>query len=316
VASSLCLFDRSVKSDEDGPMPFARGDGVELWYEVVGDADGVPLLLINGLGSQMVSWPPDLLAAFGDRGFKVICFDNRDTGLSTKFDDGEPVLPRIFAAFKGEPVDIPYFLRDMAGDAVTVLDAVGERSAHVVGQSMGGMIAQQLAIDHPQQVRSLTSIMSTTGDPDAGQSQPGVVKVLYEPAPTEREANVEHAVEVSRTIGSPSDFDEAWARRKAQLQFDRGLSPQGTGRQMLAVGASGSRSEALSNLDVPALVIHGDVDPLIDVSGGRRTAEVISGAELLVLAGMGHDLPPSQWPSIVEAITRLAAAAPDPAGAA
>ena len=297
-------------------MAVARGDGVELYYEVRGDADGVPLLLVNGLGSQMVSWAPDLVDAFLDRGFMVIMFDNRDTGLSTKLDDDEPVLPRIMAAFKGETVNVPYLLPDMAADAIAVLDAVGVDSAHVVGVSMGGMITQQIAIDHPTRVRSITSIMSTTGDLDVGQPHSGMVKVLYEAAPTERDANIAHAIEVSRAIGSPSDFEEPWARRKAELQFDRGLSPQGTGRQMLAIGASGSRSDKLRELDVPTLVIHGDADPLVDISGGRRTAEVIPGAELLVLPGMGHDLPSSQWASIVESITRLAASAPDPAGAA
>lgn len=293
-------------------MPFARGDGVEIYYEVAGEDDGVPLLLVCGLGSQMVTWHPDFIDGFLDRGFRVITYDNRDVGLSTKVDDdGNPVLPRIFAALKGDSVEAAYVLRDMAADATRVLDAVGIRSAHVLGVSMGGMIVQQLAIDAPERVRSVTSIMSTTGDTDVGQPHPGVAKVLYEAAPTERDANIEHQVEVSRTIGSPADFDEAWARKKAELQFDRGLSPEGLGRQLLAIVASGSRTKALGEVTVPFLVIHGDADPLVDVSGGRRTAEAVPGAELLIVPGMGHDVPPSGWPSIIESVTKLAAATPD-----
>lgn len=291
-------------------MPYAPGAGVELYYEVGGEADGVPLLLVNGLGSQLVTWHPELIAAFGDRGFKVITFDNRDVGLSTKVRGGdEPVLPKIFAALQGEPVDPPYLLHDMAADAVAVLDAVGEPSAHIFGVSMGGMIVQAMAIDFPDRVRSLTSVMSTTGDLDVGQPHPGVAKVLYDAPPAEREANVAHQVEVSRTIGSPSDFEEDWARHKAELQFDRGVDPDATGRQMFAIVASGSRTEALRHVDVPALIVHGDVDPLVDVSGGRRTAEAIPGAELLVLPGMGHDLPASQWSPIIDAVTKLVARA-------
>jgi pimeloyl-ACP methyl ester carboxylesterase len=261
----------------------------------------------------MVTWPPDLVDAFTDRGFRVISFDNRDVGRSTwlRAHDGK-VMPMIADAFRGKPVDAPYRLADLACDAVAVLDAVGVDQAHLFGTSMGGMIVQQMAIDHPERVASLTSAISTTGDPDVGQPHDGMVKVLYERAPEEREANIAHQVEVSRQIGSPSDFDEAWARRKAELQFDRGLNPEGVGRQLLAVGVSPSRTEALGRVAVPALVIHGDVDPLVDVSGGRRTAEAIPGAELLEVNGMGHDLPPSQWAPIIDAVTRLAARVADP----
>lgn len=291
-------------------MPYARGDGVDIYYETYGDADGVPLVLVAGLASQLVTWPPDLVAAFGDRGFQVIVYDNRDAGLSTKVaSDGQPVLPRIFAALKGETVAAPYLLHDMAADAIAVLDAVGQPSANFFGVSMGGMIVQQIAIDFPDRVRSLTSVMSSTGDRDVGQPHPGIAKVLYEPAPTERAAYIEQQVEVSRMIGSPSDFDEAWARRKAELQYDRGIAPDGTARQMLAIVASGSRTGALGQLSIPALVIHGESDPLVDISGGRRTAEAIPGAELLILPGMGHDLPASQWSPIIDAVTRLAARA-------
>lgn len=299
-----------VKHGEDGSMPYTRGNGVELYYETVGDDDGVPLLLVNGLGSQLVSWPGQLCAALCDRGFRLVRFDNRDVGLSSRISaDGVELMASITAAVMGKEVDAPYLLRDMAADAMAVLDAVGVESAHILGVSMGGMIVQQIAIDHPTRMRSLTSISSTTGDRDVGQPHADVVRVLYERPPTERDAYIAHSVEVSRAIGSPSLFDEDLARAKAELAFDRGLSPEGTGRQLLAILASGSRSDALRRIDIPTLVIHGDADPLVDPTGGRRTAEVISGAELMVLPGMGHDLPAVYWSPIVEAVTALAARA-------
>lgn len=275
------------------PRAVAPG-GIEIEYEAIGDRDDPSLLLVNGLGSQMVSWERDFLDSFLDRGFFVIRFDNRDVGLSTKVE--------VDPGADGPP----YLLADMAGDAVAVLDALDVESAHVVGQSMGGMIVQQLAIDHPARVTTLTSIMSTTGDPDVGQPTAEAIEALLTPSPAERDAYVTKSVETSRVIGSPEHFEEDRFRAKAERTYDRCFHPAGVANQLLAVTTSPSRREGLRGLAVPALVIHGDVDPLVTLSGGERTAEAIPGAELLVLEGMGHDLPSVFWPTIIENITQLA----------
>jgi pimeloyl-ACP methyl ester carboxylesterase len=285
-------------------------NGIELEYERFGDPDDPALLLVSGLGAQMNSFPADLCEAFVDRGFSVIRFDNRDVGLSTKVDVGDlDVMAEVLAAMSGHPVGAPYLLSDMAADAWGLLDALGVERAHLAGMSMGGMIVQTMAIQHPQRVWSLTSIMSTTGDPDVGHAHPDVVAVLLERAPAEREANIAFNVEGTRRIGSPEHFDEERARIRHTEAYDRCYYPRGTGHQLVAIMASGSRSEALRQLDVPSLVIHGSEDPLVDVSGGERTAECLQGCELLVLEGMGHDLPPYYWPRIVEAVTSLASRA-------
>lgn len=291
-------------------MPRAASNGIELEYETFGVAGDPPLLLVMGLGAQMISWDDDLCEAFADRGFFVIRFDNRDVGLSTKIDAPEvDVLAAVSASMSGHPVDAPYLLSDMAADAWGLLDALGIVEAHLLGASMGGMIVQSMAIAQPSRVLSLTSIMSTTGDPDVGMPHPDVLHVLMEPSPSEREAYIEHAVRNSRAIGSPEHFDEERARRKAALWYDRCFHPAGVTHQLVAILASGSRSEALRKLHVPALVIHGDADPLVDVSGGERTAECLEGAELLILEGMGHDLPTHYWARIVEAVCSLASRA-------
>lgn len=294
------------------PTAPANDAGIELYYETFGDPDGVPLLFIMGLGAQLLSWDPELMEAFVDRGFYCIRFDNRDVGLSTKAEVGElDVMASIMAAMGGEPVDAPYLLKDMADDAASLLDHLDLPSAHVVGASMGGMIAQALAIGHSKQVRSLTSIMSTTGDPDVGQPSPEIMGVLLAPAPSERAAAIESGVAASRAIASPDHFDEAEARARSAAAYDRCFYPRGFGHQLLAIVASGSRSDDLRQLDVPTLVVHGDADPLVTPSGGQRTAEVVPGAELLVMEGMGHDLPQVFWPQLVEAVTTLAARADD-----
>ncbi len=292
------------------PIAPANADGIELCYETFGDPDGVPLLLIMGLGGQLVRWDPELVEGFVDRGFYAIRFDNRDVGLSTKpavgsFDIGS----RLLAAFGGQPVEAPYLLSDMAADAVGLLDHLDIPAAHVVGVSMGGMIAQTMAIEHPGRLLSLTSIMSTTGDLDVGQPTPEAAMLLLRPRATDRAGAVAADIEVSRIIGSPEHFDPERVRRDAELSYDRCFHPAGIGHQLLAIMASGSRSAALADVDVPTLVLHGDVDPLVDVSGGRRTAEAIPGAELVVIEGMGHDLPPVFWPTLIERITALAARA-------
>lgn len=283
-------------------MPRATNGETELEYEVIGSLEDPVLLMVNGLGSQMVSWEDELLQGFVDRGFCIVRFDNREVGLSTKID-----VDALAATRSGEAGEAPFHLLDMAADAIAVLDDLDVEAAHVLGMSMGGMIAQAVAIAYPEQVLSLTSIMSTTGDPDVGQPTPEVLAELVSPSPTEREAAIESSVAFSRLIGSPEHFDEDMARARHTRAYDRCFHPQGTANQMLAIVTSGSRSDALRNLDVPTLVLHGDADPLVDISGGRRTAEVVPGAELVVLEGMGHDLPTYFWSTIIENVTRLAA---------
>jgi pimeloyl-ACP methyl ester carboxylesterase len=286
----------------------AQVNGIELCYETFGDPSAEPLLLVMGLGGQLTAWPVELCESFVDRGFFVIRYDNRDVGRSTKLDAAEvDFLPTFLAAQQGEPVEVPYLLSDMAADAVALLDALGIDSAHVVGASMGGMIAQAIAIEHPTRVRTLTSVMSTTGEREVGQPTAEAMQVLLSPAPEGREAVIEAGLVSRQLIGSPDQFDEAVAREALELAYDRGYHPAGTARQLLAILASGSRADGLRALDVPALVIHGDADQLVTPSGGKRTAELIPGAELLILEGMGHDLPPSQLAPIVDAITSLSA---------
>lgn len=290
-------------------MPLADVNGIELYHEVFGEEGDPPLLLVMGLGRQAIAWDEDFCLALVDRGFRVIRFDNRDVGLSTKIDAPPLPLERIVAAFGGEPLDAPYRLSDMAGDAVGLLDHLGIEAAHVVGASLGGMVAQTMAIQHPERVLSLTSIMSSTGAPGVGTPTPEAAAVLLTPRPESRDEAIEFAVRSEQVIGSPEEFDESRARARAAAFYDRCFYPPGTARQLVAVLASGDRTEALRRLDVPTLVIHGDRDPLVAPSGGEATADAIPGAELLVLEGMGHDLPPAYWPPIVEAITKLAARA-------
>lgn len=292
------------------PIALANADGIELCYETFGDPDGVPLLLIMGLGGQLVRWETELVEGFVDRGFFAIRFDNRDVGLSTKPEVGSvDIANRLLGAFGGQPVEAPYLLSDMAADAVSLLDHLGLDAVHAVGVSMGGMIAQTMAIEHPDRLLSLTSIMSTTGDLDVGQPTPEAAMLLLRPRATDRAGAIAADLEASRVIGSPEHFDPERVRRLAELSFDRCFHPVGVGHQLLAIMASGSRTVALREIDVPTLVIHGDVDPLVDVSGGRRTTEAVPGAELVVIEGMGHDLPPVFWPTLIERITALAARA-------
>lgn len=286
----------------------ASVNGIEIGYETHGDPDGEPLLLVMGLGAQLIAWPLELCDALVDRGFFVIRYDNRDTGLSTKFDDvGGDFMTTFLQAAQGEPVEVAYRLSDMAADGMALLDHLGIESSHIVGASMGGMLAQTMAIEHPERVRTLTSIMSTAGDPDVGQPTPEAMELLLRPAPTTREEAIEAGVASRRAIGSPEHFDEAVARQQGVEAYDRCWNPAGTARQLLAIVASGSRAEGLAQLDVPTLVIHGDIDPLVTPSGGQRTAGLIPGAELIMLEGMGHDLPPAFIGPVVEAITSLAA---------
>jgi pimeloyl-ACP methyl ester carboxylesterase len=239
------------------------------------------------------------------RGHYVIRFDNRDTGLSTHFDDAPvPNMAELMQArTEGKPMSASYLLDDMAADAAGLLDVLGIRAAHIVGASMGGMIAQAFAIRYPDRTLSLTSIMSTTGNPELPQAKPEAMAMLTTPVPTEREANMAHRVKSARVIGSPAHFDEARIRDMAGRAFDRAFYPVGVARQMAAVWASGSRKEALASVKTATLVIHGEVDPLVPVEGGKDTAASVPGAKLLIIEGMGHDMPPALWPRIVDAIS-------------
>jgi pimeloyl-ACP methyl ester carboxylesterase len=290
--------------DDDAWVPTAAANGVELWYETYGDPDDPSLLLVSGLGSQATHWDVDLIHGFVDRGFHVIRFDNRDVGLSTKVESpGLELGPSILQAMQGEPVDAPYRLTDMAADVVGLLDHLGIESAHVVGASMGGMIAQTVAIEHPQRVRTLTSIMSTTGERDRGLPTPDAGAVLIRPAAKSRDEAIASYVETWRIIGTQSEWDEDRVRARGEVAYDRSYDPAGTGRQLLGILASGSRADALRALEVPTLVIHGTADPLVGADGGKRTAELIPGADLLLIEDMGHDLPAVHWPQVIEAIT-------------
>jgi pimeloyl-ACP methyl ester carboxylesterase len=286
----------------------ARTGAVELAYETFGDRSDPPLLLIMGLATQMLAWPDRFCAGLADRGLFVVRFDNRDVGLSTHLDDAPPA--DVGAALGGDASSASYTLSDMAADTAGLIEALGLRSAHLAGVSMGGMIAQTLAIEHPERVRSLTSIMSTTGDRSVGGATEAAVAVLMAPAATTREEAQELSLQTYRVIGSPAyPLDEAAIRQRAATAFDRGHDPAGVARQFVGIQASPDRTPALAELRIPALVIHGAQDPLIDVSGGRATAAAIPGAELVVLEGMGHDLPEALWAEIGDRIAGLVARA-------
>ena len=286
-------------------MPRAVANGIELEYEELGDADGPPLLMVMGLGAQMIVWDDELCDALADRGYRVIRFDNRDCGGSTRFEsDGPFELLQAYAdALAGQPVEAPYLLTDMADDAFGLLDHLGIERAHVVGASMGGMIAQTMAITRPERVLTLTSIMSTTGDLEVSAPSEEALEVLLRRPPADRDEYIERSVEDTRWMnGDALPCDEERARRRAGLHYDRGYCPEGVGRQLLAILASGDRTEALRELEVPTLVIHGDVDPLVSYAGGVATAKAVPGAELVTIEGMGHTMPAVSWPVVVEAI--------------
>jgi pimeloyl-ACP methyl ester carboxylesterase len=254
-----------------------------------------------GLGAQLTMWPDRFCELLAQRGFHVIRYDNRDVGLSTKFDDAP--VPDVLAAMSGDSSSAAYTLNDMADDAAGLLDALGVRAAHVAGASMGGMIAQEIAIRHPERVLSLCSIMSTTGDRTVGQPAPEVMSALLRPPPATREEAAERRVEGHRAWGSRGfPVDEEELRRDARAAYDRCWSPMGTARQLVAILASGDRTEALGGVRVPTLVIHGTDDRLVGPDGGEATAKAVAGADLLLVEGMGHDLPEGAWPQLVEAI--------------
>lgn len=282
---------------------------VEIYYEAFGDSSQPTLLLVNGLGSQLINYPPELCERFVDAGFHTVRFDNRDVGLSTKFADVTPDVGAVVASLRaGETPDVPYLLSDMAADAVAVLDALDVDRAHVLGMSMGGMIVQTLAIEHADRLLSVTSIMSTTGDRSVGKPTPEANALLFTAVGPERQDTIDRAIQGAETYGSPDHIDRDAISARAGAAWDRCFHPAGTGRQLMAITASGDRTEALATVATPFLVIHGDQDRLIDMSGGVRTAEVVPGAQLVVLEGMGHDLPVAYWDRIVTLVTDHAAA--------
>lgn len=292
-------------------MPKAAVGGIEIEYERAGDPQGPVILFIMGLGAQLCGWDDEFIAGFVDRGFQTVRFDNRDTGLSTKWpSDGQALGPLLFMAMQGQAVAAPYELTDMAQDVAGLLDALAIPSCHVVGASMGGMIAQLFALQAPQRVRSLTSIMSTTNDRGLPPPEPHILPALVAPAGPDREARINHFVEVFRTIGSqPHLFDAERSRARITRSYDRSFHPSGVGRQMLAIVRTPGRTAALGSLRVPTLVIHGDRDPLVPLACGQATAAAIPDARLLVLPGMGHELPSSLWPQMFTAIGEHAQAA-------
>ncbi|MFL6060627.1 MAG: alpha/beta fold hydrolase [Marmoricola sp.] len=279
---------------------------VELCYQTFGDPDDEPLLLVMGLGGPMTWWDPDLCTLLARNGFYVIRYDNRDVGRSSQV-GGRVTRPMLVRAFLGRKVNAPYAISDMASDAFGLLDHLGIASAHVTGVSMGGMIAQTMAIANPARVRSLVSIMSTTGRRTVGWQDPRLFPVLLAPRGADKESYVAGARKVGQLIGSPGYPEpEASSRARAEETYDRGTHPAGVLRQMLAVLTQPDRARALHALSMPAAVVHGMEDRMVHPSGGRATAQAIPGANLLLIPGMGHDLPVELHETFVEVIRRTA----------
>jgi len=272
-----------------GRMPLAPSNGIELYYETHGDPADPALLLVNGYSSQILQWGDGFREGLAGRGRYVISFDNRDVGKSTHLD--------------GVDADgVPYTLSTFGDDGIGLLDQLGVEAAHIAGSSMGGMIVQQMAIDHPSRVLTMTSIMSTTSEPGYFESSPEAMEALMTPGPAEREAFIADSVEKSAIFASNRYFDAQEAAARTAAAYDRAFYPEGMVRQMAAVQGSADRSEGLAKLTTPTLVIHGMDDTLIMPSGGQRTAELIPGANLLLLHDMGHDLPRPLWPVVIDAM--------------
>jgi pimeloyl-ACP methyl ester carboxylesterase len=283
------------------------GRGVTLCYETFGDPEDTPIVLIMGLATQMIAWHEEFCEQLADRGFHVVRFDNRDIGRSTHFDFRPPtVLEMVRRRVRPEQ----YSLSDMAEDTAALLRELGVAPAHVVGASMGGMIGQVLAAEHPEAVRSLVSIMSTTGSRWQGQPALSVYRYLLTPPPHDRDGYIERAAAVFGLVGSTGfDRDEQYIRERAGRAYDRGYDVRAGGRQLGAIVASGDRTRMLRRIKAPTLVIHGTVDKMIRPSGGRATAKAIPGARLMMIEGMGHDLPRGAWPRLLDAISEHARAA-------
>jgi pimeloyl-ACP methyl ester carboxylesterase len=291
------------------PPAIAKTNGIELCYEIFGAAEAEPIVLIMGLGAQMIMWDDEFCRQLAARGFRVIRFDNRDIGQSTKLSGGKRLTPAelLKLRFLRIPVASEYRLIDMANDTVGLLDALKIDSAHLVGASMGGMIAQEVAINYPRRVRTLTSIMSTTGNPRLPQPTREAALMLMAPPPTTRDEYIKRFAQTWKVLRvGHFPQDEAKDRERAERNYARGLSPAGVGRQLRAVLASGSRKQRLQAVKAPTLVIHGTVDPLVPPAHGKDTTASIPGAKLLMIEGMGHALPIPMWRTIIDAIARHA----------
>lgn len=288
-------------------MAVAKSNGIDIEYDTIGNSSGRPLLLIMGLASQLVAWPMEFCHKLADHGHYVIRFDNRDIGLSTKIEAGGlPDLMQAMEAFQqGIPVDAPYTLSDMAADTVGLMDALHIESAHVCGQSMGGMIAQVMAIEYPQRTQSLISLESSTGDTTLPTATPAAMKAMMSTPPQDRESYIQYSAGVFRAFAGGSDeYDEELQKEIIGIAYDRLLYPPGFVRQLAAVWASGNRTQALRAISVPALIIHGTHDSLVPLAHGRATADAIAGSRLLEIEGLGHGLAyPALWDEMVDAIS-------------
>ena len=283
------------------------GGGISLCYDEFGDPNDTPLLLIMGLATQMIAWHEDFCEGIAERGFRVVRFDNRDIGRSTHFDFSPPSLKQMVTR-RLRPEQ--YTLSDMAEDSAGLLRELEIAPAHIVGVSMGGMIGQTVAAEHPELVRSLTSIMSTTGNRWRGQPSPSVYRYLLQRPPTDREGFVKRATDIFSVVGSTGfDGNMDHIQDYVGRSFDRGHDVNGGARQLGAIIASGDRTAQLASITAPTLVIHGTVDRLVRPSGGRATARAIPGAKLMMIEGMGHDLPRGAWPRLIDAIASHAHAA-------
>jgi pimeloyl-ACP methyl ester carboxylesterase len=288
-------------------MPKASVRNLQIEYETFGESSNPALLLIIGLGGQLIEWPEAICKKFAANGYYVIRFDNRDSGLSSKLDDaGIPDISEIFnALLSGKPAKPPYTLEDMADDAVGLLDALNIQKAHICGMSMGGMIAQAVAIKHASRVLSLISIYSTTGNPELPPPTPEAMATLTVPVATQREAYIAQSVKTFRvTAGTGLPFDELFHKKIAAESYDRSFYPQGVARQLAAIMTQPNRKPQLSAVKAPTLVVHGDEDPLVPLAAGKDTAEAIQGSQLLVIKGMGHELPMMNdyWQKITNAM--------------
>jgi len=287
-------------------MAKVDANGIQIEYETFGEPDSPALLLIMGLAGQLIDWDEKLCRQLAQNGHYVIRFDNRDAGLSSKIEKaGVPdIMQTIEAMMKGEMINPPYTIEDMAADTVGLLDALGIGKAHICGISMGGMIAQTIALNYPNRVLSLTSIYSRTGDPGEPQPKPEAMELLLTSPPEGREAYIEFAVKLFTTISGPRfPYDKEWLRKHVAQTYDRSYCPQGAARQLVAIFAQKNRKPALESLSTPTLVIHGADDPLLGVECGKITAAAIPGAKLMIIDGMGHDLPHGGgWPQILDAL--------------
>lgn len=291
-------------------MSKAKANNIEIEYDTFGDPSSEPFLLIMGLGYQMIRWRVDFCNQLADRGFYVIRFDNRDVGLSTKLEElGVPdIMKASLAIQRGETVEAPYTLEDMAADAIGLLDFLNIEKTHVCGASLGGFIAQILAYKYPQRILTLTSIMSSTGNSELPLAKPEALQILLTPSPTEREAYIELKVKQRRVLfGTGFVYDENTQRQIAAESYDRCYYPQGYSRQLIASLISGDRRSKIATIKVPTLIIHGADDPLMLVEHGRDTAKTIPNSELLIIDGLGHTMEaPGSWPQMIDRITQNA----------